>query len=200
MPLALATERFGGFDCRMPILSPCLKRLTYLKSSCAFALGTDHGIRISSIKAPPTSFVRPSQLSLAVAELQALSTRNFQHFGPVIPALRGRLLAALFRREGAWLTVGTRPSVLMLATKQRSARGLLDICAMPSFTFQPRHTQHFGVAVTAAFLCDIHPKTWLQISCSRVAMLKRYAARSRLSCPMRPLATTRIDLEQYRDS
>lgn len=140
----------------------------------------------------------PPQLSLAIAELQALEqSGTFSNFGPVNTSFEQEMLARFFGKEGACLTVCNATIGLMLAIKEAiGEKPAGQYALMPSFTFAAAAHAAIWCGLTP-LLCDIHPKTWAADPAAEAAMLERYAGKIAVVMPYATFGYP-IDLEHYK--
>src|ERR1700678_1792583 len=107
----------------------------------------------------------PPQLSLAVAELQALEQSGiFSNFGPVNTLFEQEMLDRFFGGKGACTTVCNATIGLMLAIKEAMGDAAGEqpsgkFALMPAFTFAAAAHAALWCGLTP-LLCDIDPKTW----------------------------------------
>jgi dTDP-4-amino-4,6-dideoxygalactose transaminase len=140
----------------------------------------------------------PPQLSLAVAELQALEQSGiFSNFGPVNSRFEQEMLDRFFSGQGACLTVCNATIGLMLAIKEAVGEAPAGrLALMPSFTFAAAAHAALWCGLTP-LLCDIDPKSWAADAADESAMLSRYADEIAVVMPYATFGYP-IDLERYK--
>jgi dTDP-4-amino-4,6-dideoxygalactose transaminase len=140
----------------------------------------------------------PPQLSLAVAELQALEQSGiFSNFGPVNTLFEQEMLDRFFGGEGACMTVCNATIGLMLAIKEAvGEKPAGQFALMPGFTFAAAAHAAIWCGLTP-LLCDIHPRNWAADPEAEVEMLARYAGKIAVVMPYATFGYP-IDLEHYK--
>jgi dTDP-4-amino-4,6-dideoxygalactose transaminase len=140
----------------------------------------------------------PPQLSLAVAELQALEQSGiFSNFGPVNTRFEEEMLERFFGGQGACMTVCNATIGLMMAIKEgvgETPAGRFAL--MPSFTFAAAAHAALWCGLTP-LLCDIHPRNWSADAAEESALLRRYADQVAIVMPYATFGYP-IDLAHYR--
>ena len=139
----------------------------------------------------------PPQLSLAVAELQALEQSGiFSNFGPVNTLFEQEMLDRFFGGEGACTTVCNATIGLMLAIKDAvGEQPAGKFALMPSFTFAAAAHAALWCGLTP-LLCDIDPANWAADPAAEAEMLARYAGKIAVVMPYATFGYP-IDLERY---
>jgi dTDP-4-amino-4,6-dideoxygalactose transaminase len=140
----------------------------------------------------------PPQLSLAVAELQALEQSGiFSNFGPVNTRFEEEMLERFFAGEGACTTVCNATIGLMMAIKEAiGEQPAGQFALMPTFTFAAAAHAALWCGLTP-LLCDIHPTNWAADPAAELEMLSRYAGKIAIVMPYATFGYP-IDLEHYK--
>ncbi len=140
----------------------------------------------------------PPQLSLAVAELQALEQSGiFSNFGPVNTLFEQEMLDRFFGGKGACTTVCNATIGLMLAIKDAvGEQPAGKFALMPGFTFAAAAHAALWCGLTP-LLCDVHPANWAADPAAEAEMLARYAGKIAVVMPYATFGYP-IDLEHYK--
>src|ERR1700677_4694669 len=140
----------------------------------------------------------PPQLSLAIAELQALEQSGiFSNFGPVNTLFEEEMLDRFFGGKGACTTVCNATIGLMLAIKDAVGEVPAGQYAlMPGFTFAAAAHAALWCGLTP-LLCDIHPNYWAADPAAESVMLTRYAGRIAVVLPYATFGYP-INLQRYK--
>jgi dTDP-4-amino-4,6-dideoxygalactose transaminase len=140
----------------------------------------------------------PPQLSLAIAELQALEQSGiFSNFGPVNTLFEQEMLDRFFGGKGACTTVCNATIGLMLAIKDAVGEQPAGKYAlMPGFTFAAAAHAALWCGLTP-LLCDVDPKTWASDPAAEAELLERYAGQIAIVMPYATFGYP-IDLEHYK--
>jgi dTDP-4-amino-4,6-dideoxygalactose transaminase len=140
----------------------------------------------------------PPQLSLAVAELQALEQSGiFSNFGPVNTLFEQEMLDRFFGGEGACTTVCNATIGLMLAIKDAvGEKPAGQFALMPGFTFAAAAHAALWCGLTP-LLCDVDPATWAADPAAEAELLERYAGKIAIVMPYATFGYP-IDLEHYK--
>jgi dTDP-4-amino-4,6-dideoxygalactose transaminase len=140
----------------------------------------------------------PPQLSLALAELQALEQSGvFSNFGPVNTLFEQEMLDRFFGGDGACMTVCNATIGLMLAIKEavgEEPKG--QYALMPGFTFAAAAHAAIWCGLTP-LLCDVHPRNWAADPAAETEMLSQYAGKIAIVMPYATFGYP-IDLEHYK--
>ncbi len=143
----------------------------------------------------------PPQLSLAIAELQALEQSGiFSNFGPVNTLFEQEMLDRFFGGKGACTTVCNATIGLMLAIKDAVGDAVGEqpagkFALMPGFTFAAAAHAALWCGLTP-LLCDVHPRNWAADPAAESEMLARYAGKIAVVMPYATFGYP-IDLEYY---
>jgi dTDP-4-amino-4,6-dideoxygalactose transaminase len=139
----------------------------------------------------------PPQLSLAIAELQALEQSGiFSNFGPVNTLFEQEMLDRFFGGKGACTTVCNATIGLMLAIKDAVGdQPAGQFALMPGFTFAAAAHAALWCGLTP-LLCDVHPRNWAADPAAEAEMLARYAGKIAVVMPYATFGYP-IDLEHY---
>ncbi len=140
----------------------------------------------------------PPQLSLAVAELQALEQSGiFSNFGPVNTLFEQEMLDRFFGGKGACTTVCNATIGLMLAIKDAvGEQPAGKFALMPGFTFAAAAHAALWCGLTP-LLCDVDPATWAADPAAEAELLERYAGQIAIVMPYATFGYP-IDLEHYK--
>jgi dTDP-4-amino-4,6-dideoxygalactose transaminase len=140
----------------------------------------------------------PPQLSLAVAELQALEQSGiFSNFGPVNTLFEQEMLDRFFGGKGACTTVCNATIGLMLAIKDAvGEKPAGQFALMPGFTFAAAAHAALWCGLTP-LLCDVDPATWAADPAAETELLERYAGKIAIVMPYATFGYP-IDLEHYK--
>ena len=140
----------------------------------------------------------PPQLSLAVAELQALEQSGiFSNFGPVNTLFEQEMLERFFGGKGACTTVCNATIGLMLAIKDAvGEKPAGQFALMPGFTFAAAAHAALWCGLTP-LLCDVHPANWAADPAAEAEMLAQYAGKIAVVMPYATFGYP-IDLEHYK--
>jgi dTDP-4-amino-4,6-dideoxygalactose transaminase len=140
----------------------------------------------------------PPQLSLAVAELQALEQSGiFSNFGPVNTLFEQEMLDRFFGGKGACTTVCNATIGLMLAIKDAvGEKPAGQFALMPGFTFAAAAHAALWCGLTP-LLCDVHPANWAADPAAEAEMLAQYAGKIAVVMPYATFGYP-IDLEHYK--
>jgi dTDP-4-amino-4,6-dideoxygalactose transaminase len=140
----------------------------------------------------------PPQLSLAVAELQALEQSGiFSNFGPVNTLFEQEMLDRFFAGKGACTTVCNATIGLMLAIKDAvGEQPAGKFALMPGFTFAAAAHAALWCGLTP-LLCDVDPATWAADPAAEAELLERYAGQIAIVMPYATFGYP-IDLEHYK--
>jgi dTDP-4-amino-4,6-dideoxygalactose transaminase len=140
----------------------------------------------------------PPQLSLAVAELQALEQSGiFSNFGPVNTLFEQEMLDRFFGGKGACTTVCNATIGLMLAIKDAvGEQPAGQFALMPGFTFAAAAHAALWCGLTP-LLCDVHPRNWAADPAAEAEMLAQYAGKIAVVMPYATFGYP-IDLEHYK--
>jgi dTDP-4-amino-4,6-dideoxygalactose transaminase len=140
----------------------------------------------------------PPQLSLAIAELQALEQSGiFSNFGPVNTLFEQEMLDRFFGGKGACTTVCNATIGLMLAIKDAvGEKPAGQYALMPGFTFAAAAHAALWCGLTP-LLCDVDPATWAADPAAEAELLERYAGQIAIVMPYATFGYP-IDLEHYK--
>ena len=140
----------------------------------------------------------PPQLSLAIAELQALEQSGiFSNFGPVNTLFEQEMLERFFGGKGACTTVCNATIGLMLAIKDAvGEQPAGKFALMPGFTFAAAAHAALWCGLTP-LLCDVDPATWAADPAAEAELLERYAGQIAIVMPYATFGYP-IDLEHYK--
>jgi dTDP-4-amino-4,6-dideoxygalactose transaminase len=140
----------------------------------------------------------PPQLSLAIAELQALEqSGTFSNFGPVNTLFEQEMLDRFFGGKGACTTVCNATIGLMLAIKDAVGdQPAGQFALMPGFTFAAAAHAAIWCGLTP-LLCDVHPGNWAADPAAEAEMLAHYAGKIAVVMPYATFGYP-IDLEHYK--
>jgi dTDP-4-amino-4,6-dideoxygalactose transaminase len=140
----------------------------------------------------------PPQLSLAIAELQALEQSGiFSNFGPVNTLFEQEMLDRFFGGKGACTTVCNATIGLMLAIKDAvGEQSAGQFALMPGFTFAAAAHAALWCGLTP-LLCDVDPATWAADPAAEAKLLERYAGKIAIVMPYATFGYP-IDLEHYK--
>jgi dTDP-4-amino-4,6-dideoxygalactose transaminase len=140
----------------------------------------------------------PPQLSLAIAELQALEQSGiFSNFGPVNTLFEQEMLDRFFGGKGACTTVCNATIGLMLAIKDAvGEQPAGQFALMPGFTFAAAAHAALWCGLTP-LLCDVDPANWAADPVAEAELLERYAGKIAVVMPYASFGYP-IDLEHYK--
>jgi dTDP-4-amino-4,6-dideoxygalactose transaminase len=140
----------------------------------------------------------PPQLSLAIAELQALEQSGiFSNFGPINTLFEQEMLDRFFGGKGACTTVCNATIGLMLAIKDAvGEKPAGKYALMPGFTFAAAAHAALWCGLTP-LLCDVDPATWAADPTAEAELLERYAGQIAIVMPYATFGYP-IDLEHYK--